>query len=130
MPDIADLYDFEIKTIGEILRDLAATWGNKRNTKQNLQEFAKYAHSKFLEAGFVVNVQWENTLVMVPDVSAPGGIKPLPITIEVIDRIAGGTGLGEVVEGHELMDHERKRYEVLRANERGEDYLGQKGNSA
>lgn len=127
--DYADLYDHEIKQIGEIWKDLNKQWMAKQNTRANLQEFAKVATAKFLDAGFVVNVQWENTLIMVPDISAPGGMRPMPVTIEVLGRAPGVDRRSERVEGHNLMDHEYKRHEVLRSVERGEDYLGQKGKS-
>lgn len=127
--DQADLYDEDIKKIGVIIKELTQKWSRKPNTRANLQEMAKDANDRFLKAGFVVNVQWENTLIVVPDTSAPGGTRPLPITIEVLGRVSS-SGYGEMVEGVELMDHERKRHEVLRANERGEAYLGQKGKSA
>lgn len=118
--DQADLYDFEIKEIGKIWNELNRDWGHKPNTKKNLQEFANVAHNKFLEAGFVVNIMWENNLII-----NPVTMQPYPIEIEVMGR-TGHSGLGEMVEGHELMDHERKRREVLDANVRGEAYRGQK----
>lgn len=128
MPDIADLYDEDILKVGEITKELIARWSRKQNTKANLQEFAKEAHDLFLKAGFIVNVVWENALIMVPDLNSSSGMKQLPIDIEIIGRVDAGHGVFE--QGHVLMDHERKRHEVLRANERGEDYLGQKGKSA
>lgn len=126
MPDIADLYDEDIKKIGEVTKELISRWSHKANTRGNLQEFAKEANDLFLKAGFVVNVMWENTLIMVPDLTAPGGIKQLPIDIEVVGRIGAGTH-GVIEGGHVMMDHERKRDEVLKSKTRGEDFLGQKG---
>lgn len=118
--DQADLYDHEIARIGVIWRNLNKKWMGKQNTKHNLQEFAKEANDAFLREGFVVNVMWENCLII-----NPATMQPYPIEIEVMGR-AGHTGLGEVVEGIELMDHERKRAEVLKAKELGEDFHGQK----
>lgn len=114
--DQSDLYDYEVATIGRILKELTSRWSRTTNTKQNLQEFAKAANDMFLRAGFIVNVQWENTLIAVPDVTSRSGFKPLPITIEVLGR----------VQPLDEFDHERKRREVLTANDRGEKYLGQK----
>lgn len=124
--DQADLYDYEIAQIGEIWKRLNEAWMHKPNNKANLQEFAKVATDEFLKAGFVVNVQWENTLIMVPNINAPGGMAPMPVTIEVLGR-SGVNKFNEKQEGHELFDHERKRDEVLKSKERGEAYLGQKG---
>lgn len=119
--DQADLYDSEIRRIGPVWQALNQKWASRPNTKSNLQEFAKEATEAFLKLGFVVNIRWENNLIVDPKT-----MKPYPIEIEFLGRVPGGSGLGEMVEGHELMDHERKRDEVLRANERGEAYLGQK----
>lgn len=119
--DQADLYDYEIAEIGRIWNYLNKEWGHKPNTKSNLQEFAKVAHNKFLEAGFVVNVMWENNLII-----NPATMQPYPIEIEVMGRTPGGSGVGEMRGNIELMDHERKRAEVLRSKELGEDYHGQK----
>ena len=128
--DQADLYDHEYVEIGKIWKRLNEEWMHKPNTKANLQEFANVATHRFLDAGFVVNVQWENSLIMVPDISAPGGIKQMPITIEVLGRAPGVDRRSVMEQGHSLMDHEFKRHEVLRSKERGEDFLGQKGKSA
>lgn len=118
--DMADLYDEDIKAIGEIWKGLNDEWSRKPNTKANLQEFAKVGHERFLKAGFVVNIMWENTLIV-----NPATMQLYPIEIEVLGR--AGKSYGEIVDGFELMDHERKRDEVLKANERGEKFLGQKG---
>lgn len=121
MPDIADLYDADIAQVGKVWRRLMDQFSRKPNTKANLQELARVAHEEFLKIGFVVNVVWENSLIVNPET-----MEAFPIEIEILGRVSGGSGLGEVVEGHELMDHERKRHEVLRSKERGEDYYGQK----
>ena len=124
--DQADLYDHEIEQIAKIWNRLNQEWAHKPNTKSNLQEFAKVATNAFLEAGFVVNVQWENTLIMVPNINAPGGMSQMPVTIEVLGRAPGVDRRSVTESGHSLMDHEFKRHEVLRSRERGEDYYGQK----
>lgn len=124
--DNADLYDYEMAAIGKIWVKLNQDWSRRANDRNTLQEFAKNATDEFLKAGFVVNVQWENTLIVVPDITAPGGVKPLPVTIEVLGR-AGINQHNIKDAGFELMDHERKRDEVLKSKERGEDFLGQSG---
>lgn len=123
--DQADLYDYEIAQIAKVWQRLNNEWAHKPNTKANLEEFAKVAHQAFLDAGFVVNVQWENTLIMVPDITAPGGMSQMPVTVEVLGR-AGANKFNEKVEGHELFDHDYKSFEVKRSKERNEDFLGQK----
>lgn len=119
--DQADLYDHEIVAIGKVWERLMRDWARKPNTKSNLQEFAKVANDEFLKLGFVVNVMWENNLIIDPNT-----MQPYPITIEVMGRTPGGSGLGEMVQGFELMDHERKRDQVLKSIERGEDFHGKK----
>ena len=115
MPDIADLYDYEIEEVARIWKGLMDQFSRKANTKDNLQELAKVANSEFLRAGFVVNVRWENTLVIDPKT-----MQAYPIEIEVLGRIPGAE------EDTIGFDHERKRVEVLRSKERGEAFAGQK----
>lgn len=121
--DGADLYDWEVAEIGKIWTDLNRDWARRANTRGNLEEFAKAANAAFLKAGFVVNVQWENSLIMVPDVSSPSGMKQMPVTIEILGRAPGARGTDHATDG---FDHEKKRHEVLRSKERGEQYYGQK----
>ncbi len=116
--DMADLYDWEIKEIGAIWQQLMKDWAHKPNTKSNLQEFATVSHNKFLKAGFVVNVRWENNLMV-----NPMTMQPYPIEIEVLGRAPGARGEDDAVDG---FDHERKRHEVLRSKERNEDFYGQR----
>lgn len=115
--DQADLYDHEIVAIGRVWQALQGKWGRKPNTKHNLQEFAKEANDAFLQLGFVVNVMWENNLII-----NPATMQPYPIEIEVMGRVPGGSGLGEMDSGFELMDHERKRDQVIKSIERNEQY--------
>lgn len=119
--DGADLHDEEIAKIGVIWKDLMTRFSRLPNTRANLQELAKVANGEFLKIGIVVNVRWENNLMIDPNT-----MQPYPIEIEVLGRATGMPGHGELVDGHVLFDHERKRHEVLEANKRGEDYLGQK----
>ncbi len=109
--DTSDLYDWEIQKISLIWMDLQRDWMKRPNTRQNLTQFAAVAHDEFLKAGFVVVVAWENTLMVNPTT-----MQPFPITIEVLGRIDSSE-----------YDHERKQSEVIKANERGEKFLGQKG---
>lgn len=119
--DQADLYDHEIVAIGKVWQALSTKWSRKPNTKSNLQEFAKEANNAFIELGFVVNVMWENNLII-----NPATMQPYPIEIEVMGRTPGGSGLGEMKDGFELMDHERKRDQVIKSIEQGKDFYDKK----
>ncbi len=112
--DTSDLYDWEIKKIGEIWKALMSKWSSKPNSKANLTELSKEANDLFIKAGFVVNVMWENSLIIDPRTQ-----QPRPIEIEVMGRIPAEAG--------KEFEHDRKRWEVLNANERGEKFHGQKG---
>lgn len=120
--DQADLYDYEIVEIGKIWKNLNSDWMRKSNTRANLEEFAKVANAKFLDAGFVVNIQWENALIMVPDLSAAGGIKQMPVRIEVLGRVPGSKAADHATDG---FDHERKRDEVLKSKVTNEGFYGE-----
>lgn len=116
--DTADLHDWEIKEIGVIWDRLQRDWSRKPNDKHTLQEFAKASNDAFLKAGFVVNVVWENTLVI-----NPSTMQAYPIEIEVLGRTPGARGADHAQDG---FDHERKRHEVLSANIRNERFYGEK----
>ena len=124
--DQSDLYDHEIVAIGKVWEKLMRDWARKPNTRANLQEFAKTANDEFLKLGFVVNVMWENNLII-----DPSTMQPYPITIEVMGRAPGGSGLGEMVDvgdGQkiELFDHERQRDQVLKSIEQNKDFYDKK----
>lgn len=110
--DQSDLHDYEIAQIAQIWQRLQSQFSRRVNSRQNLEEFARVAHDTFLRAGFVVNVQWENSLII-----NPMTMQPYPTTIEVMGRVA---------EPKEGFDHERKRHEVLLSRDRNESFLGQK----
>ena len=123
--DASDLYDHEIVAIYKKFYELQEKWRRKPNTRANLQEFAKECNGEFQKLGFVINVMWENNLIIDPKT-----MQPMPITIEVMGRTPGGSGLGEMVDvgGQkvELMDHERKRDQVLKSKELNERFHGNK----
>ena len=117
--DSADLYDHEVAAIGRVWTELSGKWSRKPNSRANLQEFAKEAHDSFLKLGFVVNVMWENNLMINPET-----MQPFPIEIEVMGRVPG---IEYTEDGVALHDHERHRDQVIKSKERGEKFLGQKG---
>jgi hypothetical protein len=116
--DQADLYDHEVAKIGQAWVALQQKWSTKANTKHNLQEFAKEANDMFVRMGFVVQIKWENNLIIDPTT-----MQPHPIEIEVMGRVPGGEFQEE---GFDMHDHEKHRWEILAANMRGEDFYGQR----
>jgi len=116
--DTADLYDWEVQKVSLVWKSLMDRFSHKPNTKRNLQELATVAHAEFLEAGFVVNVVWENALMVDPNT-----MESYPIAIEVMGRAPGAKGADHATDG---FDHERKRHEVLAANIRNERFYGEK----
>ena len=116
--DQSDLQDHEVAQIGQAWLALQKKWSSRPNTKTNLQEFAKEANDMFVRLGFVVNIKWENNLIVNPQT-----MEPYPIEIEVMGRVPGSVFQEE---GFDMMDHERKRWEILEANKRNEKFLGQK----
>lgn len=117
--DIADLYDHEIAQIGPIWQKLMYEFSTKPNTRANLDELARRATDEFLKIGLVVEVNTTPTLIVNPTTMQPGAPE-----IVILGRVPGGH---YEENGVFMMDHEKKRDEVLKSRERGEDYLGQKG---
>ncbi len=101
---IADLYDEDIKKVGELWNDVLQRFAHRSNSQANLAEMAKYAEHKFLEKGFVVAVDVSPALLDEPPIITVRG----------------------KIEGFEEFDHERKGWEVNKANDKGEKFLGQK----
>lgn len=109
--DIADLYDHEIKKVGELHRQMMTRYAHKLNTRLNMSEFEKEATDLFAKHGFIVKVHTTECLL---------GIGPPTI------EIAGKDNSHEDRYG---FDHEHKRFEVLDSKVRGEDFRGQKGHA-
>jgi hypothetical protein len=103
-----ELSDEEVKKVGDIWVDLIVKYGTLTNTVENLEALRDEALNTFAS---------QNILVTFDPAPCFYGEPP---AIEIIGH----------VEGHDIhkygFDHERKQWEVLRAMERGEDYLGQK----
>jgi hypothetical protein len=106
--DIADLYDYEITKVGKIAKELTDEFSKKTNTQMNLSELAKKAEDRFLSVGFKVHVDLAPVLFGQPP------------TIEIMDRVS------TTVEAKSEFDHDRKRWEVLGGNARGEKFRGEK----
>lgn len=106
--DASDLYDYEIMKIGKIAMEISTEFSKKTNTQFNLSEMAKKAEDRFKEAGFRVHVDLAPVLFFQPP------------AIEILGRIDTTT------EAKEEFDHDRKRWEVLGGNSRGEKFRGEK----
>jgi hypothetical protein len=107
--DIADLYDHEVATVDRIGKEIAHKFSHRTATFENLEELVKFAHGRFLEEGFIVEVDTAKCLVL--------GEAP---EIMIIGKVPGH-------DDHKHgFDHERKRHEVLKSKDTGEKYLGQR----
>ena len=106
--DMADLYDYEIMKVGKIAHELSTQFSQRTNNQMNLSELAKRAEDRFKEAGFIVHVDLAPVLM---------GGSP---AIEILGRVS------TTVEAKQEFDHDRKRWEVLGGNARGEKFRGEK----
>lgn len=117
--DIADLYDHEIAKIGPIWQGLMQRFGSRANSRANLEELSRVATAEFLKIGLVVEVNTAPCLIYNPVTGRTGSPE-----IVIMGRVPGEH---YEEDGVVVFDHERKRDEVLKSRERGEDFLGQKG---
>lgn len=101
-----DIYDEDIAAIGRVYREVQEKYRLKSNTMPVLREMAREMEGKMAAAGFVARVDWTPCLY--------GENAVLDI-------------LGPVQERKEETDHDKKQWEVNRANDRGEQWLGEKG---
>lgn len=103
-----DIYDEDIATIGKVYKEVMEKWRLKSNTMANLREMSTEMEGKLAQAGFRSRVDWTPSIY---------GQQP------ILDI------LGPIHERKEETDHDKKQWEVNKANDRGEDWLGQKGKS-
>lgn len=103
-----ELTDAEVKAVGTIIGRLVMKYGRKANTVENLDALRDEALTKLSEIGILATLD-----------PAPCFYGEPPI-VEIIGKV-DGDGLHK-----HGFDHERKRWEVLEANKRNEDYRGQK----
>ena len=106
--DISELYDYEIMKVGKITKELASEFSKKTNTQMNLAEMAKKAEDRFQAIGLKVHVDLAPVLFFQPP------------CIEIMGRI------DTTEKAKEEFDHDRKRWEVLGGNTRGEKFRGEK----
>lgn len=117
-----DLYDSEIAAIGPIWKRLMDEFSTKLATQHNYDELKKRAFDEFLKVGLVVEIDVPQFVA--EGISAEPGYGVPEITI--IGRVPG-SALSNQEQGVEIMDHERKREEVLKSVQTGEQFLGEKG---
>lgn len=115
---MADLHDADIKNIGIVWREIMDKWAKRPNSRHNLEEMAKEAHDKFLKVGLIVDINTIPCLIVDPFTHQSGA----PI-ITVLGHVEGTQHALDPSEG---FDHERKRHDVLKSKEIGEEYRGQK----
>lgn len=107
--DQSDLYDYEITKVGKIAYELSSMFSKKTNNQMNLSEMAKRAEDMFREAGLIARVD------LLPCIQVGGS----PV-IEILGRVP------TTDQAKQEFDHERKRWEVLGGNARGEKFRGEK----
>lgn len=103
-----DLTDYEVSQVGRIVGELVRKYGTRPNTAENLDQLRDEALTRFMEMGILATLD-----------PAPCFYGEPPV-LEIIGKVAGDPI------HKEGFDHERKTYEVRKANSRGEDYLGQR----
>lgn len=117
-----DLTDDEIKTAWEIIQRIKFKYTQKFQRKFNdPQNFTLDDVTRFADE---FEDELKTTLAERCNILATVNVVPVlegrPLEIEIIGALPGGD-----MEKYG-MDHEKKAWEVRRATERGEDYLGQK----
>jgi len=104
----SDLQDSEVTQVGKIVAQLSAKYSTKRASVENLEAFRDECLTRLAGIGILATVDVAPVLNREPP------------TVEIVGRISGTE---QAMHG---LDHERKRWEVRRAVDRGEEWLGQK----
>lgn len=103
-----DLTDREITQVFKVVETVRQKWAGRPNTADNLDSLRDEALTRLMDIGIIA------TLDPAPCFYGQ------PPTLEIIGKI-------DTDPIHKYgMDHEQKGYEVNKAVERGEDWLGQK----
>jgi len=103
-----DLTDREIQQTVDLINEVRKKYAGKVNTDFNLEALRSEVLHRLAEISVLAEVDPSPCLYGEPPI------------IEIIGKISG-----DPIHEHGF-DHERKRWEVLEAEERGEDYRGQK----
>lgn len=104
----SDLTDREITSIFKVVNQVRGKYAGLPNTAENLEKLRDEALTRLMEIGIIA------TLDPAPVFYGE------PPTLEIIGKVAG-----DPIEKYGF-DHEQKGYEVNKAIEKGEDWLGQK----
>lgn len=107
----ADLTDSEITQVFKIVTLVRAKYSGLHNTPENLEKLRDETLTRLMEIGVLA------TLDPAPCFHGE------PPVIEILGKIRE-----DKIFHTEGFDHEKKQYEVRKAEERGEDWLGQKEN--
>jgi hypothetical protein len=107
-----DLTDIEVGQMGKIIGKIQRTYARKANTPENLDQLRDEVVTRLAE---------EMGLLATLDPTPCFHGEP-PI-VEIIGKVSGHSF------HKDGFDHERKYWEVQKANKLGEDYLGQKEKS-
>lgn len=105
----ADLEDSEITEVFKVVALVRDKYAGKANTAENLEKLRDETLTRLMEIGVLATLD-----------PAPCFYGEPPI-IEIIGKVKEDTTFHK-----EGFDHEKKMYEVRKATERGEDWLGQK----
>lgn len=100
----SDLLDSEARQVFDIVLGIQMKYQHRANSVDNLEALRDECLTKLAQIGILATVD-----------PAPCFYGEPPV-IEIIGKVAG---VQEV-------DHEQKQYEVLKARDRNEEYLGQK----
>lgn len=103
-----DLTDREITGVFTVIETVRQKYAGMPNTAENLDKLRDEALTRLMEKGILATLDPSPCFYGEPPV------------LEIIGKVAG-----DPIEQHGF-DHEQKGYEVNKANERGEDWLGQK----
>ncbi len=106
----SELTDDEIKQVIGVVNDIRLRYSTKAFTLANLEALRDEILHRMANIGVLVSVDVATCL------------NGEPPTVEIVGKV-GDAGF------QKEFDHEKKRYEVNKAIERGEDYLGQTGDA-
>lgn len=104
----ADLTDEDISRTFRVVEEIRLKYAGKPSSESNLEALRDEVLTKLADIGILATL--DPTPIFYGE----------PPTLEILGRVAGHS---DHTHG---FDHEKKGYEVRKANERGEDWLGQK----
>lgn len=107
----ANMYDSDVRMIGEVVTALSHKYSKLPNTAPNLEKLRDEALTKLAEKGILVEID----------------VTPCfygqPPNIDILGKVSTD-------DFHKYgLDHEKKGWEVKKSKDRGEDFYGQKDTS-